>query len=376
MLVSTLQDLEAVVARCQAAPVVAIDTEFIRERTYFPRLCLVQLGIEGEQFALDPLALPSLEPLAPLLTNPRVVKVFHACSQDLEILYHELGVLPRPLFDTQVAAGFLGYAQQLGYGALVAAECGVKLPKSESLSDWARRPLSPVQLKYALDDVRYLPRIYQQLYAQLVERDRLTWVLPEMDALLDAEKYQSDPERAYTHVKRANTLTRKQLAVLREAAAWRERRAAKANVPRKWIISDEVLIELAHRTPTTLEALTRTRGTESLSEEQARALLRALAKGAACAPANYPAKNGRSKHGQETESVLDLMSSVVRTVSEAQAVAPTLLATRDDLSDLFKAKPQARLLQGWRYELVGKQLQLLLAGEAGITVKNGRIEFL
>jgi ribonuclease D len=374
--ISTYDELRDACARWASEPVLALDTEFIRERTYYPTLCLLQVGTETEQHAIDTLAVKDLSPLAPLFKDPSIVKVFHACTQDLEILNTAVGCLPAPLFDTQVAAAFLGQKLQIGYGPLVEAYCNVHIAKADSLSDWSRRPLDSDQLKYALDDVKYLPGIYHAMVDELVASDRLQWVLPEMEALLDPALYVRDPRDAYQHVKRNTSLTRKQLAVLREVAAWRERYAARHNIPRKWVVSDEVMLELSKRPPQTPEKLLRTRGTESLSRNEVDGLLGALKKGKLCPPAEYPVIKHRAKPSLETESVIDLMYAMVRLVSERSGVAPALIATRDDLYDFITDRPASKLSRGWRKTLMGDQLDLLLGGRAGLTVKDGRIEIL
>ena len=213
MYISTTPELEAFCERVASARVLAVDTEFLREKTYHPKLCLVQVASADECAAIDPLLVDDLSSLVRLLTDETVTKVFHASSQDLEVLYDGLGCITTPVFDTQLAASFLGLRQQMSYGALVEAYTGVHLAKAEALTDWSRRPLDPEQLSYAEDDVRYLPGIYEQMITRLIERDRLSWVMPEMDALTDRSRLVRDPAEAYLKLKRSSTLTRRQLAI-------------------------------------------------------------------------------------------------------------------------------------------------------------------
>lgn len=376
MLIQTARELEDFVERASGESVVAVDTEFLRERTFYPKLCLVQVGTATEQVAIDVLAIQDLGPLKELLTNPAITKVFHACSQDIEILAHRLGAVPGPVFDTQVAAAFLGHRMQMGYGALVEAYCDVRLPKAESLTDWSHRPLDPEQLTYAEDDVRFLPAIYHTMMEELVAADRLSWVLPEIQALVEKSAKERDPDEAYLHVKRVNSLTAHQLAVLRSVAAWRERQAAKRDVPRKWIASDEVLIEVARSAPQTVQRIRRIRGTAQMGEKDVDGLLMAVKKGKECPATRYPVPQRRGRPSVETESVVDLMNAMVRLLAERSAIAAPLLATRDDLHDFVLEKPGARLATGWRAEVAGKPLKALLRGEAGLTVKDGRVELL
>ncbi len=377
LFISTYDELVSFCERAASSKVLAVDTEFLRERTYRPKLCLIQLATSADDIvAVDPLAISDLTPLAELFKNPSITKILHACSQDLEVIDGAMGCVPSPMFDTQVAASFLGHRMQMGYGALVEAYTGVHLAKAESLTDWSRRPLDPEQLTYAEDDVRYLPGIYEQMVEELTKADRLQIVLPEMQALLDPSHYRHDPMDAYKHLKRATSLTRKQLAVGREACAWRERVAAKRNIPRKWVLSDEVMLEVCKRAPKDVDRLFKIRGTEQLSRRDAEALVFAVNRGTACPTAEMPSLPKRSRPTPEQESVLDLMYAMLRIVSEKSGVATQLIATRDDLLDFVNGSEKAALAQGWRYQLAGAQLERLLNGGCGLTVKDGRVEIL
>ena len=288
-----------------------------------------------------------------------------------------MGCVVSPVFDTQLAAAFLGLRQQIGYGALVETYTGVHLSKAESLTDWSRRPLNPEQLRYAEDDVRYLPGIYDSMMAQLTEKDRLSWVRPEMDELTDPTRFAHVPELAYLHLKRASSLTRKQLACAREVCAWRERLAAKRNIPRRWVISDEILLEVCKRTPHSVKRLRAIRGIANIGERDAEDIVKAVARGAACDPADYPKKTHHERPPQEMEGVLDLMYAMLRVVSERSGVAPQLIATKDDLLDFASGRRESKLRTStWRFDLVGRQLEELLSGKVGLTVVNGHIELL
>ena len=376
LFIDTQDALSAFCERASRASVLAVDTEFLRERTFFPKLCLLQLGFDDEVAAIDPIALSDLSPVVSLFRNPSITKVIHACSQDLEVLDHALGAVPDPMFDTQVAAAFLGHRTQIGYGALVESYTGVHLAKAESLTDWSRRPLDSEQLTYAEDDVRYLPGIYESMMGELVRSDRLGWVLPEMQALLDPAHYRHEPEAAYLHLRRSTSLTRKQLAVAREVCAWRDRLAARRDIPRKWVLSDEVVLEVCKRSPSGVERLRRIRGTEQLSERDGEALVHAVGRGLSCPSSNLPEQHRRSRPAPETESVVDLMYAMLRIVSDKSGVATQLIATRDDLVDYVTRRDASPLSRGWRAELMGTQLDRLLGGEAGLTVKDGRVEII
>lgn len=377
LFISTSEELRRFCERAASSSVLAVDTEFLRERTYRPRLCLIQLATSADDIAaVDPLAISDLSPVVELFENPAITKVFHACSQDLEVIDGSLGCVPAPLFDTQLAAAFLGQRMQLGYGGLVEAYTGVRLAKAESLTDWSRRPLDPDQLTYAEDDVRYLPGIYETMLSELVERDRLSMVLPEMQALLDPSHYRHEPMDAFRHLKRASSLTRRQLAVAREACAWRERMASKRDIPRKWVLSDEVMLEICKRGPVDTERLRRIRGTEQLSERDADALVHAISRGAACQASDCPSLPKRSRPSADQECVIDLMYAMVRIISEKTGVAAQLIATREDLLEFMAGREDASLASGWRRDIAGEKLKGLLLGDCGLTVKDGRVEIL
>ncbi|ADK67924.1 ribonuclease D [Olsenella uli DSM 7084] len=376
MYISDHEGLTTFCKRVATSRVLAIDTEFLRERTYFPRLCLIQAATPDESAAIDPILIDDLSPLARLLTDESITKVFHACSQDLEVIYDALHCVPGPIFDTQLAAAFLGHRQQIGYGALVDACCGVRLPKAESLTDWSRRPLDAEQLAYAEDDVRYLPGIYDQMMAELIMRDRLPWLAPEMAELVSPAHFMRVPEEAYLHLRRSGSLTRRQLAIAREVCAWRESAAARRDVPRKWVVSDELIVEACKRAPRTLDRLRRIRGAESLGERDAKALIEAVGRGASCPAEKCPSARRKDRPSPDTESVIDLMYAMLRLVAERSGVATQLIATRDDLLEFVSHREESRLAHSWRYELAGRQLTDLLEGKVGLTVKDGRVETL
>lgn len=378
MFIDSATELAAFCERAASSPMLALDTEFLRERTFRPQPCVLQVGTHDEQAAVDVIALTgeALEPLRDLLFDRARVKVLHACGQDLEIFQILFGDIPEPIFDTQVAAAFVGHRLQMGYGALVESVCGVHLPKTESLTDWTRRPLDPEQVSYAEDDVRYLPAVYDDLVSELVRLDRLTWVLPEMEALVVKARCASDPEDAFHHVKRVGTLNGRQLAVCREVAAWRERKASQRDVPRKWLLSDEVVIEVSKRMPRTQERLRRVRGTAQLKEKDGDAIVLAVRRGLSCPQDRWPKVTHRPRPTQESESVVDLMNALVRLVAERESIAPQLVSGRDDLLAFLDDPASSRLGEGWRRDLMGGLLADLLAGRAGLTVKDGHVELL
>lgn len=377
MYISTYDELSAFCERAARFDAIAVDTEFLRERTYHPRLCLVQVATPDECAVIDVIAIDNLAPLAILMRDEGTVKVFHACSQDMEVLNYTLGALPAPIFDTQVAAAFLGERMQTSYNGMVHTFCGVTLPKSESLTDWSRRPLTPEQIEYALDDVRYLIKAYRVIMDRLDESGRVDWVLDEIRPLTDRSHYVVDRRVAFKRVKRVNSLTRRQLAVARELAAWREAKAEYANIPRKWLMSDEVLVALSKRPPRDASSLRRVRGTEQLSDADVATALSAIARGESCPADKYPfIARAHKPASPELESVIDLMYALIRLVGERSGVATAMIASRDDLVDYVDRPQDSPLREGWRFELVGTMIDDLLNGDIGLTVKDRALEIL
>ena len=360
--------------------VLAVDTEFLRERTYRPRLCLIQLATSADDIAaVDPIAIRDLSPIARLFEDPSIVKILHACSQDLEVIDGAMGCVPSPMFDTQLAAAFLGHRMQLGYGALVESYTGVHLAKAESLTDWSRRPLDPEQLVYAEDDVRYLPGIYEQMRSELVSRDRLSMVLPEMQALLDPSHYRHDPmaclpasqARELAHQASARGGSRG-VRLAREACGQARHPAQVGPVrrgPRRGLSSRA---RRRAKAPAGFAAPSSSpRGTRA-------ALLHAISRGLSCPASNVPERaEALAPVGRQQESVVDRPAhAMLRIISERSGVATQLIATRDELLDFMSGEEGASLSQGWRYELAGRQLEGLLSGSCGLTVKDGRVEIL
>ncbi|MBQ9058869.1 MAG: ribonuclease D [Atopobiaceae bacterium] len=372
-----ISDSENLARFCELArqqKLLAVDTEFLREKTYYPKLCLIQLAVDDEVAIVDPLVIDSLEPLAALFADEDITKVFHACTQDLEVIEHELGVVPVGIFDTQVAAAFLGKRMQMGYGALVYAYLTIDLEKSQSLTDWSKRPLDDDQLAYAADDVRYLCQIYRMMHDELVKLGRLSWLYSEEQPMLDPARFAHIPEQAYLSLRRSGSLTRRQLAIARELCAWRERTAQKRNIPRKWVASDEVIVELCRAIPKNIEKLKRIRGTEHISRRDAHDMVYAIGLGLGSPQDQYPRAQKAAHSTPDLESVVDLMYALLRLISEESGLASQLIANRQDLLEYVVDKSRSRINHGWRKELVGSKLDLLLEGHTALTVKDGKVE--
>ena len=376
MYIANQEDLEAFANRAMRSSVLAIDTEFLREKTYYAKLCLLQLTTDDETAIVDPFEVDDLRVLAPLLENESVVKLFHAGGQDLEILLREVGTLPRPLFDTQVAAALLGHTQQIGYAALVHAECGVTLKKIDSFTDWSRRPLSESQLEYAADDVAYLPRMYERMRAQLVELGRLAWLDRDFEDLADPKRYATNERERYRRLKRVSQLSRRQLAAAREVAAWRELEAQRRDVPRKWVVTDEQIVEACKREARTIDELFMVRGmSDRLSTKDARCVVALMSSALDAPPDAWPEPDRCGKNEPNVDAELDLMCALVRLRAKQNGVAFPTLASHDDLARVARGyREGVDVLRGWRRSLVGEELLRLLEGKIALSLSNGEIK--
>jgi ribonuclease D len=365
--------LRVLVEQLRSAPAVAIDTEFMRERTYFARLCLIQLASDDIAAIVDPLAIDDLSPLKALLTDPAVVKVFHAGSQDLEIFYRLFGVATAPVFDSQVAATLAGFPQQVGYGALVKDVMGVTLDKGDTYTDWAKRPLSATQVEYALNDVRYLTEIRRRLLSEMEREGRAEWLAADFSRLEDPATYEVVPRELWRRVKRVSSLNRRQLAVAREVAAWREEEAQRRDVPKRWVVGDESIIEIARRAPKTADELLAIRGVaDKIGRGAQQGLLSAVAAGVAVSDADLPSLDKRRRPVGDVDGAVDLMIALVRLRAREHGVAMPLMASRDDLERLAAGEKEASpLLEGWRKKMVGDELVALLEGRLELRLESG-----
>lgn len=370
---------DALIAACkalQAERVLCVDTEFHRENSYYPQFALMQVGGRNCCFVIDPTTIDDLSPLWAVLHDENILKVFHAGRQDIEIIINESGKIPLPLFDTQIAAALLGYGQQVGFGNLVQRIVKEVLPKQESFSDWFARPLTKQQLAYAADDVIYLRPIYQHLNEQLQARCRASWLDEEQASLCDMATYTSEAETIFWRVKGANRLRPPVLAVLRELAAWREGEAQKRDIPRKRILADEPLLELAKRDKLNQQTMERMRGiTPGVIKRFGTDIMAAWQRGRDCEEANYPKLKPRSHHAVGTEMRQELLDTLVRLKAEELEIAANILASKSDLADLASwgkgmkgDPPKLACLTGWRRKLIGEIMLRLLAGEVALRI--------
>lgn len=374
--IATQEMLENFVSRAKSSCILAIDTEFLREKTYYAKLCLIQMATDTENVVIDPFSIDDLTVLNALLEDENIVKLFHAASQDLEIIYRELGVLPKPIFDTQIAAALLGYTQQIGYASLVHAECGVQLKKIESYTDWSRRPLSSSQIKYAADDVIYLPQLYSQMKEALESKNRLHWLDDDFASLSNPQKYEIDINERFRRLKRVSQLSQRQLSAAREVAAWREKEAQRRNIPRKWVITDEQIVEVCKREAKSVDDLFMVRGLrDKISTQEAREIVELIKKGVHAPKETWPEYERGKKNERNVDVEVDLMTALVRVRSKQYGVAVQTLAPHDDLTRMARGyKHDVSLLSGWRKALVGDELLQLLEGNISLSFEKGELK--
>lgn len=377
VLITETDTLNALCSRLRTESFVAIDTEFMRERTYYPELCVVQLGGENDVAVIDAQADGiDLGGLGELLADPSVVKVFHAARQDVEIFLELYGVVPQPIFDTQVAAMVAGFGDQVGYDSLVSATSGGQIDKAHRFSDWSARPLSAAQVAYAAADVTWLRLAYVSLCERLERESRLDWVREEMGVLAEPGTYRADPDMLWERL-RPRSSNRRMLGLLRAAAAWREREAQRINIPRQRLVKDESLLEIAASAPTTAEALSRIRGvTRGLAEGKTGAgLLAALREAAALPEADLPAAPRTREGAKPSPALVSLLKVLLAAKCEQHNVAPRLLASSDDLDRLAaEDEPDIPALSGWRRDVFGDDALLLKSGGITLGVDGKRIK--
>jgi len=377
--ITTTADLDAYCKEAATHPYVTVDTEFLRERTYYSKLCLIQLAMPGTDDSnavlVDPLAGDlSLEPLYDLFRNPSVVKVFHAARQDLEIFYVDAQVFPEPLFDTQVAAMVCGFGEQVGYETLVRKIARQPLDKTSRFTDWSRRPLTDAQKTYALADVTHLRQIYEFLAARLEESGRARWVGEELKTLLTPETYIIAPEQAWKRIKTRTTSSRF-LAVVQELAAFREVHAQTRNIPRNRVLKDDALVELASNKPGSFEDLGRSRLLlrEARKGDIAEGILAAVERGVNMDPEDQPKVDRSREKLQVNPALADLLRVLLKAKTESAGVAAKLIATAADLDALAAGLRDVAALQGWRSEVFGEDALKLCDGKIALAAKGNDV---
>lgn len=367
-------ELADFVAAARSEPWLAVDTEFLREDTYWPQLCLIQVAAGDRIACIDPLALDSdgMAPLRSLLLDPAITKVFHAARQDLEVFHHAWGALPTPVFDTQIAASMLGHGDQIGYANLVSTLCSVDLAKGHTRTDWRARPLSDEALVYAADDVRYLGPVYEQLLDALERTGRREWLEEELQALGDEALYRPDPAGAWKRVKGLRKLKPRQLAILTSLAEWREEEALARNRPRRWILKDQALVDLARRAPDSVDGLSDMRDIPGgVMQKHGGTIIERIQAGRDRPPPATAARPERLTPAQDAQ--VDALMALLRARCAEHEMSPAQVATRKQLESLVQGEEDLPVLRGWRAAMAGRDLKALMEGRLQLRFDGQRL---
>jgi len=376
--ITSTKSLQEVALRFEKASFLAVDTEFMREKTYYPQLCLIQVSDGNEAVCIDPLANEiELDALWSLMRNPNIIKVFHAASQDLEIFLHLMGDLPSPVYDTQIAAMVLGQGDQVGYDKLVMALLDHEIDKTSRFTDWSKRPLSDRQITYALDDVIYLAKLYPRITDKLEALNRSHWLEDEYEKLANPDSYRTTPEEAWKRIK-IRHMKAPALMRLMHLAAWRETEAQTRNLPRNRVMRDETLIDIAGSNPTTRAEFSKIRnfpgGTDGKLIDPVLQVLQA----AASAPLEtLPSREGNGHRKRPPAAIMELLRVLLKHVTDDFGIAPRLVATADDLEALaLDDNAPIRALSGWRREIFGMPALRLKQGKTAIAIENRKIRLI
>lgn len=359
--------LEAFRAEASVNPWLAMDTEFVREKTYYPSPGLIQAALPNRIACIDPVTIKDLTPLFELLRDTRVVKIFHAAGQDLELIHQMSGHGVQPLFDTQIAAQMTGMGEQISYAALVESFTGISLPKSHTRTNWRKRPLSREQIRYAADDVRYLGPIYEKLSRQLEQAGRLDWLYEDTQRLVGKQSTAIDGDQLLLRLKGQHELTGKARAIARELATWREETARQRNLPKRWVLADETIFEWAtNGDPDAIAARIRNPDKKNaLISRNREAILRAIQRGANLPTEEWPAPPAARRPDPAVTARLKTLRKIINDLAARENIAAGLLANRRDLEKLLEGHREIPLMQGWRYQLAGAAVERFLdAGDA------------
>lgn len=376
MFITTEHEFHSYIESIKSEPYIAIDTEFMREKSYYPYLCLIQIASSKGIALIDPIALKTLEPLRPILADENIVKVFHAAGQDLEIFYTLFREQVSPLFDSQIAAGFIGLPGQVGYGQLVYDLLGTKIKKADSYTDWSRRPLDDSQIEYAREDVSYLYEIYPLMKEKLINENRMAWAEDEFEKISEPSRFEIDYSMLYTKIKKLNGLKPRALAVAQRMAIWRENTAQELDRPRKWVLSDEIIIEIARRAPKTAGELKRIRAFPALSSFQVNQILKEIKIGLEMDIETLPQIKKKRKLSYAEDILVDLLMVYVKDCARQNQVVPTQLALRADVEEFLMNPKKSHLSKGWRADLLGEDFSKIARGEAGLIADESGLKLI
>ncbi len=372
--VDTPEKLEQFASSIRAASWLALDTEFLREKTYRPELCLLQIATPDLVACIDPLALESIDPVLDILYKPDIIKVLHAAGQDLEIFYWLRGEVPVNLFDTQVAAPLLGHQEQIGYANLVNEVLGVSLSKSHSRADWTRRPLPSQQAQYAADDVIYLARMYPIMRDKLQQLNRLHWLDSEWDNMTNPDLYEKPLEDIWKRLRGADKLKGGRLAVAQQLARWREVTARERNLPRSWLLKDDILLDIAKQIPLSTAELKHIRGlNDGMIKHHGAAIIEQIKESKDATPSPADQTKRKVKLTPDQDATLDILTAIAKLHARDLEINPSILAPRKSIEALIKGETDTAVMQGWRGQLIGPALQAVLGGESSLKICDGSV---
>ena len=359
----------------QLSPVLCVDTEFHRENTYYPELALIQISNGEQTICIDPLSIDNLKPVLSLLTSPAITKVFHASQQDMEIFHHHFNILPSPVFDTQIAAGLLGYGDQIGYAALIKTMLNIELDKSQTRTDWMKRPLDKKQILYAANDVYYLAKAYPIMLEQLEQLGRLEWLQGDFSELCLPARYQPELHMMWKKVKGHQQLRGQQLALLQALASWREEIAQQRDRPRRRILADEALIDIARQKPKDADAILKLRSLQKsrLARGDAETILQRLELAKRLPQSDWPRLPKKQKLSLPEDALVDSLMGLVKLMADKHKINTNLLATRKDLEALVRGERDIPLLHGWRYSHVGQTLLEFLNNKVSLQADSNKL---
>lgn len=372
--IKTNEELEKFCASIQNSTWLALDTEFLREKTYYPELALIQIANEDHIACIDPYPIKEFTPLLSLLNNPDIVKIFHSPSQDLELFAHFFGSVPQNIFDTQLSASLLGIGNQISYSDLVNKLCSVQLDKKHTRTDWSKRPLSESELEYAQDDVRYLGDIYHQLINKLSNLQRLSWLDSDFSNLSELENYQTHWNSLWKKLKGNQKLKGLPLQIADLLTQWRERLAQQKNLPKRWVIRDEDIVDLAQIKPTTLNDFKKIRSLkESMIKKHGNDIIQLVEQAKQMPSIDYPKHDKHKSLSANQQVKSDCLSAICKQSATFNDMAITTLASKKDIDNLILGKP-SKLSEGWRYEMAGELCQQFLDGNKSISIQEGVVK--
>jgi len=352
----------------------ALDTEFLRERTYYPKLALIQVANETSTYVIDPLALDNLDAFFNLVNNPDITKVLHSARQDYEIFFNLQGKLPAPIFDTQIAASLLGYGEQIGYANLIKSLLDIEVDKSQTRTDWTRRPLNNKQLSYAASDVIHLAEVYPMMMDKLEELGRTDWLNDDFDQLTQVKTFQVDKRAMWKKIKSANRLPAKKLSIVQELADWRETRAIELDRPRKHVLSDDVIVDIANQQPSNTAELKQIRQINPrLNDQELKQLLACIDTGRNKPEAEWPRFERAQKPSAEQAAIVDVLSVIVQMNAAQNQISPAFICNKKDLVRIVTGATDSPLYQGWRQKLVGQSIRQFLEGDSSIHLRNNQL---